>query len=386
MLRGAVAVARIALGGMLQRKWSTLSTIVGVAIVTATLLAFLAMADGFRTIMRGSGDPEVIVLVEDGTRDEMSSSISRESAALIESLYRARTARPISTEVMTVVSVAGGNDGQRLNVAWRGLTPEGLALRRTMRIVAGRPPRPGSTEILLGRAVANQLARSAIGQSLRVGPADWHIIGIFEAGGGLLESEIIADRDVVQNLFERPAAQSIRMSLRGDAVEEVRRAIATDPRVNLSLQTERQLLESQSMRPADLARRIGWPLSLIMAVGALAGALNTMYAAVQSRTSELVTLRIIGFRRAAVFGGTMIESIVLALAGGVVGIAACYLLFHGMTASTLGGTLSKVVFKLEVTPAAVMQGLLFAALIGFAGGFFPALRAARLPLVGAATE
>jgi putative ABC transport system permease protein len=387
-LATALNVARLGLASLPQRKWSALSAVLSIAMVIAVLVAFLAMAAGFRSTVRGSGEDDVAIALQTGAPDEASSAISREEVALLAGLARTTSKRPVSAEIIAVVALPGAAGGtERVNITIRGVDRAGLSLHPTIRLTAGRMFRAGTNEILAGSGAAGQASGLSLGNEVRTGAASWRVVGVFEADGSLFESELLGDRAVLQALFGRPAVNSVRLPLDHQAsLQALERAIAAEPRLNVSLQTDRAFFASQSRRTVDLIQRLGWPLAIVMAIGAIAGALNTMYATVQVRTAEIVTLRILGFGRGSVFVGTLIESVLLALAGAAAGLVLASLVFDGLAASTLGGGLAKVVFTLQVTGPVVAQALIFAFVIGILGGIFPAARAARLPLTGIASD
>jgi putative ABC transport system permease protein len=387
-LAAALTVARLGLASLPQRKWSALSAVLSIAMVIAVLVTFLAMAAGFRSTLRGSGEEDVAIALQTGAPDEASSAISSEEVALLAGLVGTPSGRPVSAEAVAVVALPRATGGaERVNIAIRGVDRAGLALHPAIQLTAGRMFRPGTDEIVAGRGAAGQAAGLSLGNIVRTGGASWRVVGVFEARGSLFESELLGDRAVIQTLFGRPSVNSVRLPLDDRAsLESLERAIAADPRLNVTLQTDRAFFASQSRRTVDLIQRLGWPLAIVMAIGAIAGALNTMYATVQVRTREIVTLRILGFRRGSVFVGTLIESVLLALVGAAAGLGLASLAFDGLSASTLGGGLAKVVFTLQVTFPVIAQSLLFACLIGILGGFFPAARAARLPLTGTAND
>jgi len=222
-----------------------------------------------------------------------------------------------------------------------------------------------------------------LGSTVAFGTTRWTVVGIFEADGSVFESEIWADLPVVQSLFNRNnVVQTVRVRLtRPATLDELKGYNDNDPRMKLDVKSEAAYFADQSSQTTDLIQQLGWPLAIAMAFGALAGALNTMYSSVAARATEIATLRAIGFGGFSAFVGTLIESLLLAAVGGAIGAALTYAIFDGLSASTLGGNFTQVVFSFKLSPALVGEGVLLALLVGLIGGLFPALRAARMPIV-----
>jgi putative ABC transport system permease protein len=265
----------------------------------------------------------------------------------------------------------------------RGLGPQGPALRRGVVMTAGRMFNPGSNEIIVGRALGKEFEGFELDQTVTFNNTRWTVVGIFAADGSVFESEIWADLPVLQSLFKRAGAvQTVRARLTSPAAIESLRAYSdNDPRLKLDVMSEAAYFAQQASNTSDLIQKLGWPLAIAMAFGSLAGALNTMYSSVAARATEIATLRAIGFGGFSTFVGTLVESLILAAVGGVIGAAATYLVFDGFTASTMGASFSQVVFNFQLSPRLIGQGLLLALVVGLFGGLFPALRAARMPIV-----
>jgi putative ABC transport system permease protein len=242
---------------------------------------------------------------------------------------------------------------------------------------------PGSNEIVVGKALIREFQGFDLGQTVKFGTSQWTVVGLFEAEGSVFESEIWADLAVVQSLFRRNNVfQTVRVRLDGpSALAPLKSYVENDPRLKLDVKTEAQYFADQAAQTSDLIQKLGWPLAIAMAFGALAGALNTMYSSVAARATEIATLRAIGFGAFPAFAGTLIESLVLAVIGGAVGAVATYLIFDGFSASTLGASFTQVVFNFALTPALTAQGIILALVVGLIGGLFPAIRAARMPIV-----
>ncbi|RMD90218.1 MAG: ABC transporter permease [Alphaproteobacteria bacterium] len=286
-------------------------------------------------------------------------------------------------EVYVIVNGTKRSSGTDVNVPLRGVSDQAFAVRDNIRLVAGRMFEPGRTELIVGSGVLREFAGFDLGQEVRLGKTVWTVVGIFDAGGTVFESEVWADAQVIQNLYNRGTSYQVdRVRLTSaDAIDAFNAFLEADPRLKLQAQSERVYLSRQAEALSTVIKAIGWPIAITMALGALAGALNTMYASVAARQREIGTLRAIGFGGFATFVGTLVESLILASAGGLLGAVGAYLLFQDMTASTLGGSFTQVVFRFEMSPFVAVQGILLAIAVGLLGGIPPALRAARVPVV-----
>jgi putative ABC transport system permease protein len=386
-LRQSVALARMNILSIPLRFWMSVSTVVAIALVVAVLLAFLAMSNGFRQAQSSAGADDIAIVMRDGAQTEINSVVSREQSLLVEQgpgIAR-QDGRPLaSAEIYVIVDGLRRSNGLRNNLPLRGLTAAGVALRHNIRIAQGRMFRPGTNELVSGQSVVREFSGFDVGKSLRFGQSTWTVVGVFGDGGTVRESELWADVGSVQSVFNRlNVFQTIRARLTAPSqLAALKAYVATDPRLKLDVQSEAEYFAEQSKRSNDLVQKLGWPLAIIMAIGALAGALNTMYSSVAARGAEIATLRAIGFGGFATFVGTLCEALVLALAGGILGVIAATLLFNGISASTLGANFTQVVYTFKVTPALCINALSLALVVGLVGGVFPALRAARQPIAG----
>jgi putative ABC transport system permease protein len=375
-----------------QRKWTSIATVVAVALVTGVLLAFLAMANGFQATVAGTGAPDVLIAVRKGSESEINSIISREQVLLMQEapgIAKAADGKPLlSPELYVIVDGIKKSTGLKANLPLRGLGEQADEVRRGIRVVSGRMFRPGTNELVVGRAISKQFRGFELGQTIRLASQNWVVVGEFEAGGTVFESEIWADVALLQGLYQRGSTvQTVRARMSDPAnVAKIRAFSDADPRLKLEIRAERDFYAGQSRNIGDLILYLGWPLAIAMSFGAIAGALNTMFASVDARTKEIATLRAIGFRGTPAFIGTMIESLILAAIGGVIGAIGTYLFFDGVSAATLGSNFTQVVFSLKLSWSLVLQGLILALVIGVVGGVFPAWRAARVPLLAAFKE
>src|SRR5215469_9020983 len=381
LLLQLAAVTVMNVKSLSQRLWLSLSTVVAVALVVVVLLAFLAMRNGFRHTLASSVSPDVAVVLRGGSRSEVNSVVTRDHVRLVEEapgVARSADGKPLtSAELYLVVDGVKRSSQTKANLPLRGIGQEGAAVRKGITIVAGRMFAAGSSEIVVGKALLREFEGFELGQTVTFGTGRWIVIGLFEAEGSVFESEIWADLPVVQSFFKRDNVfQTVRARLDNPAaLDGLQRYVDTDPRLKLEAKSEAAYFAEQASSTSDLIQKLGWPLAIAMAFGALAGALNTMYSAVAVRATEIATLRAIGFGGLSAFVGTLTESLLLATMGGAIGALLTYAVFDGLSASTLGGNFTQVVFNFRLSTALVGQGVLLALIVGLVGGLFPALRA-----------
>lgn len=379
------AVVGMNLRSIPSRASIALVTLVAVAVVVAVLLSFLAMGNGFRSTVSGTGSPNVAIVMREGSESEVNSTITRDQVRLLLDAPNLRrdAEGPIgSAELYVVVDGVKRSGGTRANLPLRGIEARGVQLREGVRIVEGRMFEPGTNEILVGAGVVREFEGFDLGQEIRFNRSTWKVVGVFAIEGSVFESELWADVRAVQSLFQRGSRfQTLRLGMADPArFAELEAYVRDDPRLKLDVKTEQAYFAAQAERTTDLILYLGWPLGIAMAFGALAGALNTMYTSVAMRAREIATLRALGFSGIAAFAGTLAESLLIAVAGGVLGALATWGFLDGLSASTLGGSFTQVVFRFELSPYLVWQGVGLALVIGFAGGVFPAWRAARTPV------
>jgi len=387
ILNQVAAVTSINLRSIMQRRWLSLSTVIAIALVVMVLLAFLAMANGFQKTIAGSGADDIAMVLRGGSQAEINSTVSRDQVRLIEDgpgIARGADGKPlISSELYLVVDGLKRTTRTKANLPLRGIGEQGAALRKNVTITSGRMFNRGSNEIVVGKALQREFEGFEIGNTAAFGATRWTVVGVFEAGGSVFESEIWADLPVVQSLFKRNNYfQTVRARLTSAAaLNELKAYNDNDPRLKLDVKSENTYFAEQASQTSDLIQKLGWPLAIAMAFGALAGALNTMYSSVAARATEIATLRAIGFGGFPAFVGTLAESLLLAAIGGLLGAAGTWLIFDGISASTLGANFTQVVFDFKLSPLLIVEGVGLALVVGLIGGLFPALRAARLPIV-----
>jgi putative ABC transport system permease protein len=385
--RLALAAARIGIAGLPQRWGASMVIVIGIAGVVAVLVAMLAMGEGFKATLDRTGGDDSAIILRGGSQAETNSVITRDQVPLISSLpgiARGADGKPLaSPELSQVVNLPSRSDGTDANVQFRGVGPAAWALRSDLKMVEGRRFTPGLRELVAGRGAQRQFTGLDIGRQLKLGNQVWTVVGIFAAGDSH-DSELWADADVLGPAYQRQAFQSVTVKLDGKTgFKQLKAALAADPRLKLDVQTTRDYYSKQSEQLNKLIRILGIVIGSIMAIGAVFGALNTMYAAVAGRAREIATMRALGFRGLPVVTAVMLETMLLALLGGLLGAGIAWLVFNGYTVSTLGSNFSQVVFQFKVSPELLWTGLKWALGIGLVGGLFPALRAARLPVTEA---
>jgi len=385
--RLAREATKLGIAGLPQRWGASSVIVIGIAGVVGVLVAMLAMGEGFKATLDKTGDDNTAILLRAGSQAETNSVITRDQTPLIAALpgiVRAADGKAlVSPELSQVVNLVSRNDGSDVNVQFRGVGPEGWAIRPQIKIVQGRKFNPGLREIVIGKGAQTQFRDMAVGKQLKLANQQWTIVGVFEAKDSH-DSELWTDADVLGPSYQRQAFQSVTVKLAGKSgFKQLKAALAGDPRLKLDVATTRDYYGKQSEGLTKLIRILGSVIGAIMAIGAVFGALNSMYAAVAGRAREIATLRALGFRGLPVVTAVMLETMLLALLGGVLGAAIAWLVFNGYTVSTLGNNFSQVVFQFKVSPELAWTGLKWALGIGLVGGLFPALRAARLPVTEA---
>lgn len=386
---GRLARAALAMGlASLPQRWgATLVIVIGIAGVTGVLTAMLAMGAGFANTLKRTGSDDTVILLRGGSQTEINSVITREQAnlaALLPGIARNAQGQPLaSPEISQVIALPSRDGSGDANVQLRGISASGWEIRPQLRIIAGRAFTPGKQELVVGQGAAQQFAHSGIGDTLQIAGQSWTVVGQF-ASGDAHDSELWADAGAMGELNRYGIWQAVLLKLeRPEALENLRLALAADPRLKLDVETTRHHYGKQSEQLKTLLDILGRVIGGIMAVGAVFGALNSMYAAVAGRAGEIATLRAIGFPGLPVVMAVMIETLLLALLGGLLGGLVSWLVFNGYSVNTLGRNFSQVVFQFEVTPELLLTGLHWAIGIGLIGGLFPALRAARLPVTQA---
>ncbi|HTL50919.1 MAG TPA: ABC transporter permease [Steroidobacteraceae bacterium] len=387
MLKQVFTITQLGLRSIPERLGPSLVIVVGLAGVVAVFTALLAMAAGFQSTLEAAGRADVALVLRGGSQAELNSGLTREQATIIKQapgVAAGADGQPLaSAEVIVIAELMKTGEQSGSNITVRGVEPAGFELRPKLKIIEGRRFKPGLKELIVGRGVTQQYQGAGLGMTLRMRGSDWTVVGVFESGDAN-ESELWADAEVAQSAFNRQGFSSVRLQLADPkGLQAVKDALTADPRVNVDVESEQSYFSGQTKNFRQTIGALAGVVTLIMALGATFAALNTMYAAVGTRSREIATLRAIGFGGFPVVLSIMIESLVLALAGGLLGAALAYVLFNNMAVSTLGSNFTQVLFRFAVTPALVVDGLIIAVAIGMLGGLLPALRAARQPVTTA---
>jgi putative ABC transport system permease protein len=385
-------VTRFSLLSVPERKGSAMATMFGIAGVVAVLVGVLSIAYGFRQAMTVAGQPDCAVVMRTGSDNEMTSNLTMEEGRVVADsphLARGENGPIASTELYVILNLPKRSTGTDANVPLRGIHQQAYAVRKNFKMVAGRKFEPGRNEVIVGRAAAIEFTHCELGGKIPVAGQQWTVVGIFTSDGGVAESEMWADAPLIQQTYHRGSTfQSAYCKLKSASdYQAFEDELTSDPRVKVTVKRESQYYADQSRVMSSIITSLGFSIAILMAIGAVFGALNTMYSAVAARTREIATLRALGFGTTPVIISVLIESLVLALVGGAIGGGAAYLLFDGYQAATMNfQSFTQVAFAFAVTPGLLVQGAVFAAIIGFFGGLFPAIRAARMQIAPALRE
>ena len=385
--RLAIAASQMGVASLPQRWGASAVIVVGIAGVVGVLVALLAMAEGFEATLSTTGNDASAIVLRGGSQSETNSIITRDQIPLIGDLAgiaRGKDGRPlVSPELSQVVNMVTKADGTDANAQLRGVGPNAWELRPQVRVIAGRRFNPGMRELVVGQGAKQQYVGLEVGNQVELANNLWTVVGTL-ASGDAHDSELWADSETVANTYRLTAFQSVTTKLAGkDGFAQLKAAMAADPRLKLDVDTTEHYYSRQSENLTQFLKILGIVIGTIMAIGAVFGALNTMYAAVAGRAREIATMRAIGFRGLPVVVAVILETMLLALLGGVIGGAIAWIVFNGYTAATLGSNFSQVMFQFKVSPELLWNGLKWALGIGLVGGLFPALRAARLPVTEA---
>ncbi|SFK49291.1 ABC transporter permease [Rhodanobacter glycinis] len=388
--RQASSVTAVGMGTLRQRIGSSSVIVIGIAGVVGVLVALLAMGQGFQATLQGGGRDDTAIVLRGGSVSEAQSVMTHDDVNAIEQapgIARDAAGKPlVSAELVVAASMRKKNSDDDGNAQLRGVDDSAWALRPNLKIVQGRKFKPGLRELVVGQGAQREFANLGVGDEVKLGRQRWKVVGVF-ASGDAYASELWADRKEVAADYRRgDSAESVLVKLSSaSAFAPFKAALAADPKLKVEADTTKAYFAKQSAGLAKIIRIVGLVVGVIMAIGAVFGALNCMFAAVAARAREIATLRAIGFRGGPVVVSVMLETMLLALLGGVLGAVVVWLVFDGYTASTLSG-FSDVVFQFKVDGALIWTGLKWALAIGFIGGLFPAVRAARLPVTTALRE
>lgn len=387
-----ISVALFNLRSLPERKGSAFTAAIGIAGVVGVLVGVLAIAEGFKKAMTVSGSPEVAVVLRSGADSELTSGLEREATRVISDapgIKRGEAGPLTSAELFVIINLPNRRTKTDANVPLRGVQAGAFDVRGNIEMIEGRRFDTGKNEIIVGAGAARSFEGLEVGREIRMGQVTWTVVGIFTADGGIAESEIWSDADVLAPAYNRSDGfQSVYVRLEDeDLFEDFKDTLTADPKLSVKVARQSEFYEEQATIMTDFITKIGVSIAVLMALGALFGALNTMYSAVAGRTREISTLRALGFGTGPVVMSVLVESVMLSLLGGTLGALVAYLLFDGYKASTMNfQTFSQVSFAFSVTPRLLVNAIGFATLIGLVGGIFPAVRAARLPIASGLRE
>jgi putative ABC transport system permease protein len=392
VLRQIVAVTLLNLRTVPQRIGSSAVAIVGIAGVVVVLVAVLSIAEGFRTVMREAGSPGRALVMRSGADSEMTSGLGGPETDIIKQapgIRRDGSTALASAELFVIVDLPKRSTGTPANVPLRGIEPTAFAVRDEASIVEGRMFGFGTNEVIVGRAARRQFSGLDVGSEIRSGQVSWRVVGMFEADGSVAETEIWCDARTLQGAYRRGNSyQSVLVRLESEgAFDGARDWMTSNPQLNVDVRRENDYYASQSTALTTTIQTIGFAIAGLMAIGAIFGAILTMYTAVAARAREIATLRALGFNAGAVLVSVIAESLTLGAIGGLIGGLAAYAAFHGYQTSTINfQTFSQVAFAFRVTPGLLALGLAWSLAMGLVGGLLPAVRAARLPISRALRE
>jgi len=387
-----VSVTGFSIRSLPQRMGSSVAALLGIAGVVAVMVGVLSIAQGvLKTMQSSAGDNNAIVL-RSGADSEMMSGLAGDDTRIIAEapgIARDANGAIASPELFVIINLPMLSTGTDANVPLRGVQASAMTVRDGFTLIEGRMFEWGLNEVIVGKGARDQYSGLSVGSSIEVGQETWPVVGVFEAAGGLSESEIWVDAAVLQPAYRRGNSyQSVYVKLNSkEAFDEFKDTLTSDPRLNVKPMRESEYYDSQSTTVYNLITGLGTIIAVIMGLGAVFGALNTMYTAVSSRTREIATLRALGFRAGPVVISVVSESLLLAFVGGLIGAGLAWLAFDGYRAATLNwASFSAITFAFDVNIKLLAQGIIFAMIIGLVGGLFPAIRAARQPVAQALRE
>jgi ABC-type lipoprotein release transport system permease subunit len=370
------------------RRVGTAMTALGIGLVVFVFVWFLALSNGFKKTLVSTGRPDNLIVMRKGATSEVESYLTRDWVAIITAtpgIASGEGGRPLASAELLVIANIPKRDGSAGNVSIRGVSPDAFALRPFVKIVDGRLPQPGLTEVVVGRSLARRFGNLRVGETVKFGENDWKVAGVFESGGSAFESEIWGDSEVLLPAFQREGFQSLtfRLAEPAQAQATIEALEKGEARIQVQVKNEVEYYSAQSGQMGVLLSTLGTFIAAIMSIGALFGALNTMYAAVDQRTREIATLLAIGFSPFSIYVSFVLESVLIALIGGLIGVLLA-LPFNGLSTGTTNWTsFSELAFNFRISPGVVASGLVFAAVLGVIGGLLPARRAARQPIAAA---
>ena len=381
-MKQILAITGMNIRTILQRSGASIVIIIGIAGSVAVMVSLLAMAEGLSKTIASTGQEDRALIFREGSNSEMSSGIAMTDLAIIENtqgIKKSEDGPMIAAEIFTIIDLKKKGAEDTSNLPLRGVQQMSFKIRPELKIIEGENFFPGRGEVIVGKGAANEYEGLELGNKIKIRDSEWTVVGIFSTGGDVHESEIWADLAVTQGAFRRGASASIAIVQMEEnaSITDLGATLELDPRLDLKVQGEADFYEEQSSGASNVIQVFGYAVAVIMAIGAVFAALNTMYSAVSTRLVEIGTLRAVGFHGSSVLFALMIESMFLALLGGLLGAGLSYLIFNGYTVSTLASvSFTQTAFDFAVTGEIIGQGLILALIVGFLGGLLPARRAA----------
>ena len=381
-MKQILAITGMNIRTILQRSGASIVIIIGIAGSVAVMVSLLAMAEGLSKTIASTGQEDRALIFREGSNSEMSSGIAMTDLAIIENtqgIKKSEDGPMIAAEIFTIIDLKKKGAEDTSNLPLRGVQEMSFKIRPELKIIEGENFFPGRGEVIVGKGAANEYEGLELGNKIKIRDSEWTVVGIFSTGGDVHESEIWADLAVTQGAFRRGASASIAIVQMEEnaSITDLGATLELDPRLDLKVQGEADFYEEQSSGASNVIQVFGYAVAVIMAIGAVFAALNTMYSAVSTRLVEIGTLRAVGFHGSSVLFALMIESMFLALLGGLLGAGLSYLIFNGYTVSTLASvSFTQTAFDFAVTGEIIGQGLILALIVGFLGGLLPARRAA----------
>jgi putative ABC transport system permease protein len=374
-----------------KARWtSAIVAVLGIAGTVGVFVAMLSLARGFKATLVASGSADNAIIMRAGATSEMMSGIALEQVKIMQDapgVARGENGPLITSEVVVVAPFPLKSTGTDANVQVRGVSANVLNIRKNIKMIEGRMFQPGIAELVVGKNANSTYSGLTVGNTVDFGGGHWQVVGVFDAGGSAFDSEVWCDARVLDDVYKRPSNvfQSVTVHLTSPAaLQQFKDSVTADPRLTVDVSREIDYYAKQSTRMTQLITILGGLVAGVMAIGAIFGALNTMYSAVSARSREIATLRAIGFGPVPVVVSVFVEALLLALIGGAIGAFIAWVLFNGHSVDTLGGGFGgQLIFDLAVTPALITLGIIWACVIGVIGGLFPAIRAARLPVATA---
>jgi ABC-type lipoprotein release transport system permease subunit len=370
------------------RRVATIMTALGIGLVVFIFVWFLALSAGFKKALFSTGRADNMLVMRAGAQSEVQSGLDRESIQILMANPAIATGKdgstPLASSEIVLIANLKRKDGVLGNVAIRGVSPAAFEVRPYVKVAQGRAPTPGLAELMAGKALSRRFGNLNVGDTVNIGGDPWSIVGIFDSGGSAFESELWGDSEVINSSFQRESFQSLTFRMKDPSqVETLVKQIEEEPRMRAKAFSEQKYYSDQAQLVSLMLSTLGTFIAIVMAIGAVFGALNTMYASVDARTREVATLRAIGFSPGSIYGTFVMESVLIALLGGVIGCLLA-LPFNGLsTGTTNWSSFSEVAFYFRITPALIAAGLIFSIVLGVVGGLLPAWKAARRPVAAA---